>query len=116
MPEEANREVGSVGRTLPTFRALLDRLEVEWSDYRRALTGAEQRRWEALWQQARRHASASTNAAPLNPMEAALLSMLLEHEKRIAELEGTIEATEAEDAEADPIGGRHAREEKTTPS
>lgn len=76
-----------MGRTLPTFRALLDRLEIEWSDYRRALTETEQRRWDGLWQQARRHASASTNAAPLNPMEAVLLSMLLEHEKRIAEIE-----------------------------
>lgn len=80
-----------MGRTLPTFRALLDRLEVEWSDYRRALTEDEQRCWDALWQQARRHASASTNAAPLNPMEAALLSMLLEHEKRIAELQARLE-------------------------
>lgn len=80
-----------MGRTLPTFRALLDRLEVEWSDYRRALTDAEQRRWDALWQHARRHASASTNAAPLNPMEAVLLSMLLEQEKRIAELESALD-------------------------
>lgn len=76
-----------MGRTLPTFRALLDRLEREFSDYRRALTEEEKKRWDALWQQARRHASASTNAAPLNPMEAALLSMLLEHEKRLTELE-----------------------------
>lgn len=80
-----------MGRTLPTFRALLDRLELEWSDYRRALTEAEQRRWDALWQQARRHASAATNAAPLNPMEAVLLSMLLEQDKRIAELERAVE-------------------------
>ncbi len=84
-----------MGRTLPTFRALLDRLEVEWSDYRRALTDAEQRRWDALWQHARRHASASTNAAPLNPMEAVLLSMLLEQEKRIAELERALDGERA---------------------
>lgn len=83
-----------MGRTLPTFRSLLDRLEVEWSDYRRALTDAEAKRWDALWQQARRHASASTNAAPLNPMEAVLLSMLLEQEKRLARLEAGLEAQE----------------------
>jgi hypothetical protein len=81
-----------VGRTLPTFRALLDRLEREWSDYRRVLSDKEKRRWDALWQQARRHASASTNAAPLNPMEAALLSMLLEQEKRLQELERELDA------------------------
>lgn len=83
-----------MGRTLPTFRALLDRLELEWSDYRRALTEAEQRRWDGLWQQARRHASASTNAAPLNPLEAVLLSMLLEHEKRLVDLENRSEGEE----------------------
>ncbi len=76
-----------MGRTLPTFRALLDRLEVEWADYRRALTEEEKQRWDALWQQARRHASASTNAAPLNPMEAVVLSVLLEHDKRLRQLE-----------------------------
>lgn len=88
-----------MGRTLPTFRALLDRLEVEWSDYRRALTAEEKRRWDALWQQARRHASASTNAAPLNPMEAMLLSVLLEQEKRLAALEADHDAP-TEDAPA----------------
>jgi hypothetical protein len=67
-------------------------LEREWSDYRRVLSDKEKRRWDALWQQARRHASASTNAAPLNPMEAALLSMLLEQEKRLQELERELDA------------------------
>lgn len=81
-----------MGRTLGTFRALLDRLEVEWSDVRRALTGHEQELWDALWQQARRHASAAGNAAPLNPMEAALLAILLEHERRLQKLEAQIEA------------------------
>lgn len=86
-----------MGRTLPTFRALLDRLEVEWDDYRRALTDDEAAHWDALWQQARRHASASTNAAPLNPMEAVLLSALLEHERRVAALERELEDREPED-------------------
>ncbi|MDX1611155.1 MAG: hypothetical protein R3185_02215 [Candidatus Thermoplasmatota archaeon] len=76
-----------MGRTLGTFRVLLDRLEMEWADVRRALTGKDRERWDDLWQQARRHASAAGNAAPLNPMEAALLAMLLEHEKRLAHLE-----------------------------
>ncbi len=81
-----------MGRTLPTFRGVLDRLELEWKDVRRALTEAEKQRWDALWQQARRHASASGNAAPLNPMEAVLLSILLEHEKRLAALEHQLAA------------------------
>jgi hypothetical protein len=35
-----------------------------------------------------------SNAAPLNPMEAVLLSMLLEQERRIAELEQAVDAAE----------------------
>lgn len=51
-------------------------------------------RWDALWQQARQHASVSGNAAPLNPMEAVLLSILLEQEKRLAALECQLAAGE----------------------
>lgn len=67
-----------MGRTLPTSRHVLDRLEFEWRDFRRGLTGEEQRRFDALWQKARAHASAMANQAPLDPMQAVLLAMLLE--------------------------------------
>ena len=73
-----------MGRTEPSFRNLLDRLELEWRDYRRGLTAAEAARLDALFQKARAHASASGNAGRVNPMEAVLLSMLLEHEKELA--------------------------------
>lgn len=75
-----------MGRTEPTFRNLLDRLEVEWRDYRRGLTGEEQRAFDALFQKARAHASASGNAARVDPMEPVLLSMLLEHELELRRL------------------------------
>ena len=77
-----------MGRTLPTSRHLLDRLEFEWRDYRRGLTGQEQKRFDALWQKARAHASAMANQAPLDPMQAALLSMLLEMQAEIDALRG----------------------------
>lgn len=75
-----------MGRTEPTFRWLLDRLELEWRDYRRGLTMEEQRAFDALFQKARAHASASSNAGRTEPMEAVLLSMLLEHELEIRAL------------------------------
>lgn len=76
-----------MGRTIPTFRRMLDRLEREWRAYAAVLRAREQEAFEALWSQARRHAAASTNQAPLEPLDAALMSMLLEHELRIARLE-----------------------------
>lgn len=72
-----------MGRTLPTSRDILDRLEFEWRDYRRGLTGEEQTRFDALWQKARAHASAMSNQAPLDPMQAVLLSMLLELQREV---------------------------------
>lgn len=75
-----------MGRTLPTSRDLLDGLEFEWRDYRRGLTDQEQGRFDALWQKARRHASAMSNQAPLDPMQAVLLGILLEMQREIDEL------------------------------
>ena len=75
-----------MGRTEPTFRHLLDREELSWRDYRRGLTAREQEALDALFQKARAHASASANVARLDPLEAILLSMLLEHEVELQEL------------------------------
>lgn len=76
-----------MGRTVPTFRRRLDRLEEAWQDYARVLRRREQAAFEALWDQARSHAAASTNQAPLEPLDAVLMSVLLEHETRIQDLE-----------------------------
>jgi hypothetical protein len=72
-----------MGRTLPTSRRVLDELELEWQDYRRGLTGEEQALFDALWQKARAHASAMANQAPLDPMQAVFLGMLLELAKEV---------------------------------
>lgn len=77
----------TVGRTIPTYRRMLDRLEAEWKDYAAVLRRREREAFEALWSQARRHAAAATNQAPLEPLDAAVMSVLLEHEMRLARLE-----------------------------
>ena len=77
-----------MGRTLPTSRRILDALELEWRDYRRGLTDEEQRRFDALWQMARAHASAMANQSPLDPMQAAMLGMLLELQGEVERLRG----------------------------
>lgn len=75
-----------MGRTMPTSRDVLDRLEFEWRDYRRGLTREEQDLFDAMWQKARAHASAMANQSPLDPMQAVLLSILLEQQKEICRL------------------------------
>lgn len=80
-----------MGRTLPSFRRTMDALEAEWKRYRDVLHTREQAAFDALWSQARRHAAASANQTPLEPMEAVLISVLLEHEVRLARLEKDLE-------------------------
>ena len=79
-----------MGRTLPTSRHILDSLEFEWREYRRCLGTQEQALFDALWQKARAHASAMANQSPLDPMQAVLLSILLEQEREIAFLRGRL--------------------------
>ena len=87
-----------MGRTEPTFRNLLDRIEHEWRDYRRGLSSEEQRCFDALFQKARAHASASSNAGRVDPMESVFLSILLEQEIEIRRLRQAIQARGGERA------------------
>lgn len=75
-----------MGRTEPTFRLLLDRIEAEWRDYRRGLDARGQEAFDALFQKARAHASSSSNVCRVDPLESVLLSMLLEHELELRAL------------------------------
>ncbi len=58
----------------------------QWNDFRRALRKEDREAFDSLLNDARLHASASTYAINLDPVESALLSMLLEHEKKLLEL------------------------------
>jgi len=58
----------------------------QWNDFRRALRKEDREAFDELMNCARMHASASTYAISLDPVESALLSMLLEHEKDLLSL------------------------------
>lgn len=58
----------------------------QWNDFRRALRKEDRDAFDSLMNNARMHASASTYAISLDPVESALLSMLLEHEKELLKL------------------------------
>lgn len=87
-----------MGRTEPTFRLLLERLEAEWRDYRRALTPREQEAFDSLFQKARAHGSACGNVCRVDPFESVLLSVLLEHEMELRALRARLAAMEEERA------------------
>lgn len=85
-----------MGRTNPTFRNLLEAVKTRWRDYRRALRRRDQPHYDRLFEYADAHADAAGYLNADDPMDPILLSMLLEQQKRIADLEGRLEDLEAE--------------------
>jgi hypothetical protein len=75
-----------LGRTVPSFRMLLEEIIVELSVFRRALRGEDKAAFDSLMNKARMHASSCTVAPTLDPMDAVFLSILIEQQKEINSL------------------------------
>jgi hypothetical protein len=76
-----------MGRTVPTFRQLIDEAIARWSKFRRALRREDQEYFDRLFRRVRTYTQAATYQASDNPMEAILLSIALDQEKRLDALE-----------------------------
>jgi hypothetical protein len=77
----------------------------QWNDFRRALRGGDREAFDSLVNKARMHASASTYAISLDPIESALLSMLLEHEKALLAMRRKLEDGDGRKGGADGVLG-----------
>ena len=75
-----------MGRTVPSFRMLLDSIIMELGDFRRALRRRDRQVFDRIMDMAREHASASTVAAAVDPMDTIVLSILIEQQKQIDDL------------------------------
>lgn len=75
-----------MGRTVPSFRMLLEGIITELSDFRRALRGNDRDAFDTLMNKARVHASSCTVVPTLDPMHAIFLSILVEQEKELISL------------------------------
>ncbi len=89
-----------MGRTVPSFRILLEEIIVELSVFRRALRGEDKAAFDSLMNKARKHASSSTVAPTLDPMDAVFLSILIEQQKEINSLR---------EVKADVLAGREVQ-------
>ena len=83
-----------MGRTVPTFRQLIDDAMARWSKFRRALRREDQEYFDRLFRRVRSYTQAATYQASDNPMEAILLSIALDQEKRLDALERTAQPAE----------------------
>ncbi len=81
-----------MGRTVPSFRMLLEEIIVELSVFRRALRGEDKTAFDSLMNKARSHASLCTVTPMLEPMDAMFLSILVEQQKEISSLKEAINA------------------------
>jgi len=83
-----------MGRTVPTFRQLIDDAIARWSKFRRALRREDQEYFDRLFRRVRSYTQAATYQASDNPMEAILLSIALDQEKRLDALERIVQPPE----------------------
>ena len=86
-PSAGRRITDFMGRTVPTFRQLIDDAIARWSKFRRALRREDQEYFDRLFRRVRLYTQAATYQASDNPMEAILLSIALDQEKRLDALE-----------------------------
>jgi hypothetical protein len=80
-----------MGRTVPSFRMLLEEIIMELSVFRRALRGEDKMAFDSIMNKARQHASSCTVTPMLEPMDAVLLSILVEQEKEIISLRQSLQ-------------------------
>ncbi len=69
-----------MGRTVPSFRMLLEEIVMKLSVFRRALRGRDIEAFDSLMNKAREHTSSCTVMPMLEPMDAVFLSILVEQE------------------------------------
>lgn len=87
-----------MGRTVPTFRQLIEATAERWAKFRRALRREDQEHFDRLFRIVRSYTQAATYQSSDNPMEAILLSIALDQEKRLAMLEEVL--SDAKDSHA----------------
>ncbi|SFL45513.1 hypothetical protein SAMN04487950_3830 [Halogranum rubrum] len=80
-----------MGRTNSTYRDLLRATEERWHPYRRALRRHDQDHFDRLFEHARAHADAAGYLNHQSVEVRILVSVVLEQEKRIDDLESTVE-------------------------
>jgi hypothetical protein len=83
-----------MGRTNPTYRDRLSKLEQDWNGYRRALRNSEQPHFDRLFDHGRDYAHAAGYLNHPTPEIPLLVSILLAHERELAALNDRVTALE----------------------
>jgi hypothetical protein len=76
-----------MGRTNPTYRDIITSLRDQWQSFKRGLRREDQDHFEDMFDHAENYADAAGHQNSTDPMDAVILSILLEHEKRLTQHE-----------------------------
>ncbi len=76
-----------MGKTVESYRLALDAELQSWSGFAKALRSDDRKAFERLTDACRNHASAGSNATRPEVFEAMVMSILLELQKKIIQLE-----------------------------
>ncbi len=82
-----------MGRTVPTYRLVIESIVSDWLPYKRALRDRDKLIFDSLMTKARMHTSASSYANRMEPLESVFMSILLEQQKEIELLKVRLEGT-----------------------
>jgi hypothetical protein len=85
-----------VGRTVRSYRTVLEDMIDQWQGFRKALRKEDRAAFDRLMDRARTHASAASYDTRVDPVESLFMSILLEQEKEIEELRKKLGALENE--------------------
>jgi hypothetical protein len=77
----------TMGRTVLPYSQVWEAERQRWQKFRRALRKEDQAHLDRLFESARLHLQAGVYASNPWPLESMLLSMLLEHQRAISEME-----------------------------
>jgi len=87
-----------MGRTNPTFRDRLRRIENEWQAFRRGLRTDDQSHFDQVFDDAMAHAAAAGYQNPVDPWQALFLAVIIEQQRRLTAIERQLEKTKEPEA------------------
>jgi actin-related protein len=83
-----------MGRTVPSFRNVLDMEKADWKPFRNALDRSERKDFDDMWDIPRLYLSACSNSVQLVPLHPIIMSILFHHYKELIQLVSEVEQME----------------------
>jgi hypothetical protein len=85
-----------MGRTVPSFRIVLDEEKAEWKPFRNALDKSEKKEFDDMWDIPRLDITACSNSVQLAPIQPIFMSILFHHYEELMEIKAQVEQMKGE--------------------